>query len=206
MLLFIDIDECAIGTHDCHRDSNATCNDTDGSFTCTCREGFDGNGTFCAGTIYYLFSVNIETLSVDIDQCINATTCDANAECNNTYGSFFCTCNAGYEGNGFTCTGRDWIVMGARSIIMSMDCSCSDVDECAMDVDNCDPTNGVCTNTEGSFICTCTIGYSGDGINCSSEWHHGFHKVFWGIHAGILKASDAHTVSLVLVVVFFVCV
>ena len=126
-----------------------------------------------------MFSVNIETLSVDIDECINATTCDANAECNNTYGSFLCTCNAGYEGNGFTCTGMDWIVMGARSIIMSMDCSCSDVDECAMDVDNCDPTNGVCTNTEGSFICTCTIGYSGDGINCSSEWHHGFHKVFW---------------------------
>ena len=48
----IDIDECAIGTHDCHRDSNATCNDTDGSFTCTCSEGFDGNGTFCEGTLY----------------------------------------------------------------------------------------------------------------------------------------------------------
>ena len=50
VLYHIDIDECAIGTHDCHRDSNATCKDTDGSFTCICSEGFDGNGTFCAGT------------------------------------------------------------------------------------------------------------------------------------------------------------
>ena len=50
-------------------------------------------------------------LSVDIDECLNTTTCDANAECNNTYGSFLCTCNAGYEGNGFTCTGRDWIIV-----------------------------------------------------------------------------------------------
>ena len=49
---FLVIDECAMGTHNCHRDSNATCKDTDDSFTCTCSEGFDGNGTFCEGTLY----------------------------------------------------------------------------------------------------------------------------------------------------------
>ena len=52
---------------------------------------------------------------------------------------------------------------------MSRNCSCSDVDECAVGTDNCDHANGVCTNTEGGFNCTCDIGYSGDGINCSSE-------------------------------------
>lgn len=33
------IDECATGTHDCDR--NARCIDTDESFICTCREGFN---------------------------------------------------------------------------------------------------------------------------------------------------------------------
>ena len=55
--------------------------------------------------------------------------------------------------------------------VTSMKLFYSDVDECAMSIDNCDPTNGVCTNTEASFICTCTIGYSGDGINCTSKFH-----------------------------------
>ena len=32
--------------------------------------------------------------------------CDVNAECNNTEGSYFCTCNAGYSGDGFGCTGK----------------------------------------------------------------------------------------------------
>ena len=41
-----DINECNEGTDDC--DMNADCNDTDGSFTCTCREGYSGNGTFCS--------------------------------------------------------------------------------------------------------------------------------------------------------------
>ena len=31
--------------HNC--DMNADCDDSDGSFTCTCREGYTGNGTVC---------------------------------------------------------------------------------------------------------------------------------------------------------------
>ena len=41
-----DINECSEGTDDC--DINSDCADTDGSFTCTCREGYLGNGTFCS--------------------------------------------------------------------------------------------------------------------------------------------------------------
>ena len=43
--IHVDIDECSENLHNC--DMNADCTDTDGSFTCTCRDGFEGDGTFC---------------------------------------------------------------------------------------------------------------------------------------------------------------
>ncbi len=45
-----DIDECALGTHDCAQDDSASCENTPaGSFTCTCDTGYTGNGTACTG-------------------------------------------------------------------------------------------------------------------------------------------------------------
>ena len=46
------VDECSDNTDNCHE--QATCNDTDESFTCTCNAGFEGNGTFCAGNLHTL--------------------------------------------------------------------------------------------------------------------------------------------------------
>ena len=41
---------CTNGTsHDCH--GNATCIDSEGSYTCMCKDGYTGNGTFCAGEV-----------------------------------------------------------------------------------------------------------------------------------------------------------
>ena len=42
----------------------------------------------------------------------------------------------------------------------------ADIDECM--ADNCDP-NANCTNTPGSFMCTCNQGYTGDGQTCNGE-------------------------------------
>lgn len=44
---------------------------------------------------------------------------------------------------------------------------CSDVDECALGSD-CDE-HASCQNTEGSYTCTCTHPYSGDGKNCTGN-------------------------------------
>ena len=55
-------------------------------------------------TFYILNSFNP---ILDIDECSsNSHSCDANAVCNNTRGSYTCTCKAGYLGNGENCTGR----------------------------------------------------------------------------------------------------
>ena len=42
-----DIDECEAGIVSC--DSNAECNNTDGSYTCSCSSGFSGDGMRCVG-------------------------------------------------------------------------------------------------------------------------------------------------------------
>ena len=55
-ILHVDINECAMGTADCVND--ATCVNTDGSFTCTCPSGFSGDGrasgTRCTGTYMHI--------------------------------------------------------------------------------------------------------------------------------------------------------
>ena len=43
-----------------------------------------------------------------------------------------------------------------------------DIDECENGEDNCHE-NAQCTNTEGSFTCSCNPGYTGDGVNCTSK-------------------------------------
>ena len=44
--------------------------------------------------------------AVDIDECATGSAgCSADATCTNVAGSFTCTCNSGYEGDGQTCAG-----------------------------------------------------------------------------------------------------
>ena len=44
---------------------------------------------------------------LDVDECADSAlnNCHADATCTNTVGSFTCTCDAGYTGDGNTCSG-----------------------------------------------------------------------------------------------------
>ena len=88
------------------------------------------------------------SLHADIDECTRGThQCDMNATCTDNIGSYDCSCNTGYLGDGFIC---------------------EDINECneTSPMHNCD-INANCNNTDGSFTCTCHHGYSGDGVSCS---------------------------------------
>ena len=108
--------------------------------------------------------------SSDIDECaLRTDNCDANAECTDTFGSFSCACNPGFEGDGaVNCASMRVLFTVCLSLC---DLYSSDIDECALRTDNCD-ANAECTDTDGSFNCTCNPGFEGDGVNCESKPLH----------------------------------
>ena len=54
--------------------------------------------------ILHYISPNVYVL--DINECLELSyPCASGASCTNTYGSYTCTCNSGYSGDGSTCEG-----------------------------------------------------------------------------------------------------
>ncbi|XP_073250004.1 uncharacterized protein [Porites lutea] len=68
------LDECKTGLHNCHDD--AYCTNTKGSFTCTCKQGYSGDGVNCT----------------DINECETGEhLCNTDiSECKNNKGSYKC--------------------------------------------------------------------------------------------------------------------
>jgi hypothetical protein len=121
-----------------------------------------------------------------INECVGSRhSCDSNAQCLDTVGSFTCSCNAGFTGTGLACTAVDVCALSRPCLhngtctnlgLGRVNCTCPsgwagstcelDVDECAAGRDNCAAT-ALCANAAGSFSCACNTGFTGDGLACA---------------------------------------
>lgn len=91
--------------------------------------------------------------------------------CNNIVGSFSCSCQNGYrlDDDMSSCNGISMLAFCLYLLIFVFFINLADIDECLESTDNCDMNYGNCSNTIGSFTCSCVIGFTGDGTNCSSK-------------------------------------
>lgn len=76
--------------NNCHKDASCDYSELTHSYSCVCKEGFEGNGYAC----------EVEVLS-----CTQVDNCDPHATCtyNETLGKSKCVCNLGYDGDGYSC-------------------------------------------------------------------------------------------------------
>ncbi|KAM4744161.1 signal peptide, CUB and EGF-like domain-containing protein 2 isoform 4-T4 [Anableps anableps] len=136
-------DPCAEGTDGCHID--AICQTTQGSYKCTCKGGFKGDGKHCE----------------DIDECDLEYNGGCVHECNNIPGNYRCTCYDGFNlaNDGHNCLDVDECVFNnggcqhtCVNTVGSYECRCK----------------------EGFFLSdnqhTC-IHRSIEGLNCMNKEH-----------------------------------
>ncbi len=162
-----DVNECTNTPGLC---GAGTCNNTPGSYSCTCQAGFSFNGTTC----------------VDINECTTNIAalkhdCKGSSTCLNTVGSYECKCAIGFFYNGTTCTEIDRCAepllntCKGRSTCVNIpggiDCicpagyfyngtTCEDTNECTASSGNPCKDTSTCQNTPGSFICNCPLGFA----------------------------------------------
>ncbi|XP_078664554.1 uncharacterized protein LOC144907404 isoform X1 [Branchiostoma floridae x Branchiostoma belcheri] len=157
-----DIDECQTSNGGCDR----ICLNVEGSYQCACDAGFR-------------LTDNMHSCE-DIDEC-SGPTHGCTQFCTNTVGGFECSCKDYYTltSDGKSCQAAQSCsndtactqLCAVINVTEVCDCvsgytlaqdlqTCADIDECAANMNNsCDPVNGACTNTPGSYNCSCQTGY-----------------------------------------------
>jgi len=205
-----DVNECFLGTHDCHGD--AKCVNTPGAFYCRCVSGYQGDGYTCLdlddcdpdpcdpdhGTCFD-HGANSYTCECepgfceagcegDCNECMMGThNCHEDAQCQNTWGSYVCTCNERFFGDGEHCAQCTVCEDGykedpSKAPCHAVDRTCVNVNECGEMLSNCDE-HAECSDTVGSYTCTCDIddNWTGEGIvdRCTQchECPDGYHMV-----------------------------
>ncbi|KAG8521294.1 CD97 antigen, partial [Galemys pyrenaicus] len=85
----------------------------------------------------------------DINECGPPlkVSCGKSADCENTEGSYHCTCVPGYA-----------LVSGGRTFKNESENTCQDVEECKQNPKIC-KSRSICINTQGSYTCKCQPGF-----------------------------------------------
>ncbi|CAH1237975.1 FBN3 [Branchiostoma lanceolatum] len=181
-----DLNECLLDLSDrrVHQCVNADCENTPGSYSCVCHDGFakEGDSRICT----------------DIDECrsLNTNDCDPlHGICNNTVGSYTCSCQAGCytNDNGRTCLdinecmtqnggcerlctntkGSYSCECGVAYVLAEDGHTCEELDECAAE----HVCEQICVDKVGYYDCECdelfTLNLDGRTcdpiINCSTN-------------------------------------
>jgi len=121
------VDACLNGLDDCNE--YALCTDSSEGFTCTCGDGFRGDGHGPAGCR-------------DINECAAGAVlaCGVGAtSCLNGLGSYACFCGTGFGGTGSP--------------------ACTDIDECLVDNGGCDSARTCTNSAPGRTCDACSAGY-----------------------------------------------
>ncbi|XP_059408284.1 growth arrest-specific protein 6 [Carassius carassius] len=118
-------DQCS--PNPCNHYGTVRCEDKKGEFQCHCFTGWSG--------------VKCEK---DVDECSRGNN-KCEHDCNNTMGSYHCSCHHGYQLSGHH--------------------KCLDVDECVETPDVCGSAQ--CSNLNGSYDCLCEEGFVYDNITKS---------------------------------------
>ncbi len=153
-----DIDECQEQLDNC--DVMSTCINNEGGFTCSCIDGYEGDGFNC----------------FDTDECAGNNSCNGNASCENTVGSYTCVCNEGFTGDGRTCEDLNECTMrpchlmaDCSNSIGSFQCECIEPSwngngfSCSKDVCSGCIEKARCEDTRD---CSCPPGLTGSGYTC----------------------------------------
>lgn len=65
----------------------------------------------------------------------------------------------------------------------------ADINECEIGAHNCD-RHAICTNTAGSFKCSCSPGWIGNGIKCTGECLMHLYLFVRSDHNGVLAILE----------------
>uniref|UniRef100_A0A8R1U0Q1 Uncharacterized protein n=1 Tax=Onchocerca volvulus TaxID=6282 RepID=A0A8R1U0Q1_ONCVO len=173
----IDINECAEESL-CHE--NAFCKNIMGSYSCHCQPGYEGDGFSCNDIDeclsnpchpqaicfnypgFYSCKCPDGWAGDGKNECINPsdTAClDKLSVCNQANYTSCLSVNLGILTTSICECASNYRYNSIKRI-------CEDIDECAENRHTCDPSNSICINTDGSYICECAPGYEGAGGIC----------------------------------------
>ena len=169
----IDIDGCI--RNPCH--ANVTCNNAKRYYihVCVYDSGYSGDCFNCTGIQTFNFYSRHRSHTYKL---VKKKAQQRFVICSIL---FPCACHFGYSGDGFNCTGmqtfnfysryRSYTYILVKKKAQQRFVICSILFPQIVDVDECTSkpchANATCNNTEGSYVCACHSGYSGNGVSCT---------------------------------------